>query len=139
MAPQKKRPTSVTLLTLGVLTIAIVNIIRFVLTLAQWEFLNEVLPISPLYLALSGFIWSLVWLPLAWGLWRGYKWAPRFTLLTTLAYTLYYWLNRLLLTTNYGGQNWPFISVFNIMLLTITYLILSRRNVKAFFGVLHER
>ena len=138
MPIKKFRPFSVTLLAFGVLTIAIVNSIRFVLTLAQWEFLNEILPISPLYLALSGFIWSLVWLSLVWGLWRGYKWAPHFTLLATLAYTLYYWLDRLLLTTNYGGQNWPFIIVFNIMLIIITYWILSRRKAKAFFGEIHE-
>ncbi len=138
MAAQNSRPFSVTLLTLGVLTIAIVNVIRFVLTIVQWEFLNDILPISPVYLVLSGFVWSLTLPPLAWGLWRGYPWAPRLTLLASLAYTLYYWLDRLLLTTNYGGQNWPFVIVFNIILLSSIYWILSRRKARAFFGEIYE-
>ena len=131
------RPFSVTLLALGVLTIATINLIRFALTLAQWQFLNEILLIPPLYLAISGLIWGLVWLPIAWGLWRGYGWVPRLTLLATLAYTLYYWLDRLLLSNN-AGSNWRFAIVFNIILITIIYWLLSRRKAKAFFGVKHE-
>lgn len=138
MVTENKRPFSVTLLTLGVLTIATVNIIRFLLTILQWEFLNDILPISPVYLAFSGLVWSLVLLPQAWGLWRGYSWAPRLTLITSLAYSLYYWLDRLLLTANYGGQNWPFVIVFNIILIVSIYWILSRRKASAFFGELHE-
>ena len=138
MVTENKRPFSVTLLTLGVLTIATVNIIRFLLTILQWEFLNDILPISPVYLAFSGLVWSLVLLPQAWGLWRGYSWAPRLGLITSLAYSLYYWLDRLLLTTNYGGQNWPFVIVFNIILLVSIYWILSRRKARAFFGEIYE-
>jgi hypothetical protein len=138
MVTNINRPFSVTLLTLGVLTIATVNLIRFILTIVQWEFLNDILPISPVYLALSGLVWSLVLPPLAWGLWQGYPWVPRLTLLTSLAYSLYYWLDRLLFTTNYGGQNWPFVIVFNIILLSSIYWILFRRKAKAFFGEIYE-
>ncbi len=138
MTKKSSRPCSVTLLTLGVLTIATINIIRFLFSLFQWEFLNEILPVSPAYLAVSGLVWSLVLLTQAWGLWRGYSWAPRLTLVTSLAYTLYYWLDRLYLTTNYGGQNWPFVLVFNIILLASIYWILSGRKTRAFFGELYE-
>lgn len=138
MAHKISRPFSVTLLVLGVLIIAIVNGIRFILAISQWEFLNDILPISPIYLVLSGLVWSLILLPLVWGLWRGYSWAPRLTMISSLAYTLYYWLDRLFLTTNYGGQNWPFVIVFNIILLISIYWILSRRKARAFFGELHE-
>lgn len=132
------RPFSVTLLIIGVLIIATVNSIRFILTIIQWEFLKDILPITPLYLALSGLFWSLVLLPQAWGLWRGYPWAPRSTLISSIAYTLYYWLDRLFLTTNFGGQNWPFVIVFNIILLISIYWILYRRKARAFFGELYE-
>jgi hypothetical protein len=138
MTEKSSRPFSVTLLTLGVLTIATINLIRFLLSLLQWEFLNDILPISPAYLAVSGLVWCLVLLTQTWGLWRGHTWAPRLTLVTSLTYTLYYWLDRIFLTANYGGQNWPFALVFNITLLASIYWILSRRKARAFFGELYE-
>lgn len=138
MAANHPRPFSVTLLTIGVLLIATVNFVRFVLSLAQWEFLNDILPISPHYLAVSGLIWSLILMPLTWGLWRGYEWTPQVTILAALAYTLYYWLDRLLISNSAGNQNWPFAIVFNITLVILIYWVLSRRKARAFFGELHE-
>lgn len=77
-------------------------------------------------------------MPLTWGLWRGYEWTPQVTILAALAYTLYYWLDRLLISNSAGNQNWPFAIVLNITLVILIYWVLSRRKARAFFGELHE-
>lgn len=119
------RPASVTLLALLVLSIAGINLIRFVKALAEWEFWAGALPISPLYLALSGLTWVLTCAPLAWGLWRGAGWASDFSLPAAGAFCLYYWLDRLFLRGGVGGND----IVFDI-LLTALFLIYVRWSLK---------
>jgi hypothetical protein len=133
------RPFSVTLLTLGVLSMAVINLLGFVQAILNWELYSDILPIPLTYLALSDLIWGLAGLPLVWGLWLGRVWAVRFTLLFVLVYTLYYWLNRLLLLANAGGSNWPFAVITNSILIIIIYWILNRPRARAFFGETNDR
>jgi uncharacterized membrane protein (DUF2068 family) len=127
------RPASVTLLALGVLIISGINLLRFVQAIRQWDFLSEMLSISPFYLAATGLFWGSLWLVAAWGLWRGRRWAPSLTIIASLAYTLYYWLDRLLLASDSPGINWPFTTALNAALLFLTAWILTRSKAKAFF------
>jgi hypothetical protein len=124
---------SVTLLILGVLMISGINLLRFVQAIRQWEFLRELLSISPFYLAATGLFWGSLGLVTAWGLWRGQRWAPSITILAALTYTLYSWLDRLLLSGDGPGINWPFASALNAALLFLTAWILTRSRAKAFF------
>jgi hypothetical protein len=117
-----------------VLTITAANLVRLVQAIQQWQFLTELLSVSPLYLAASGFIWTTAGLVLAWGLWRGRRWAPGLMRLFALAYSLYYWLDRLLLRTAGPGSNWPFTAVANLVLLIFIFRVLSRPRVKKYFG-----
>lgn len=126
------------MLACGVLTIAVINLIRFIQTINQWEFLSELLPIPPLYVAVSGLTWGLIGSPLAWGLWRGRRWAPTLTRLAALAYTLYFWSNRLWLSTNDSRTNWPFAAATNIVLFSIVLWVLSRRKAKT-HGEMYDR
>jgi hypothetical protein len=123
-----------------VLTVAVVYLIRFVLTIVNWDFLAELLPISPAYLAASGLVWGVALPPLAWGLWRGQGWAPRWTLIALLAFSLYYWCDRLLMP-GYPSRNinWLFSASLNLLLLAWSGWILSRPKARTFFGDLHER
>lgn len=132
------RPFRVTLLALGVLSIAVLNLFRLVQTIQEWSFLSGLLTIPPLYLALSGLGWGLVGLVLAGGLWLGRPWAPRLTRLASLAYCLYYWLDRLLLVNPaIWRTNLPFTAGATLILLIIVLWILSVRKVKAFFGEIY--
>jgi len=133
------RPFSVTLLAIAVLTIAGLNLLRFVETILQREFLSEFPTISLPYLILSGLVWAASGLICAWGLWRRQNWAPHFTLVFALAYSLYYWLERILLSASNSWTNAPFVIGANILLLLITGWVLTRPKAKAFFGVFHER
>lgn len=139
------RPTGVTLLALGVLSIAGLNLVRFILTITRWQFLNNLPGLSPLYLALSGLIWSLVGIPLFWSLWRGLSWAPRLLEAVMLTYAAYYWLDRIFLEDHIvsGTQgslgaflplNWPFTITITALIMVITVWILSRQRTKDFFG-----
>lgn len=138
-AGSKSRPFSVTLLILGVLIMAAINLLGFAQAILNWEFYSSILPIPIEYLALSGLIWGLAGLPLIWGLWFGRPWAIRYTLFFVLTYTLYYWLDRLLLTANAGGANWLFAVITNLLLILIIIWILFRPRAKAFFGETNDR
>ncbi|HEX7974228.1 MAG TPA: hypothetical protein VF498_07455 [Anaerolineales bacterium] len=132
------RPFRVTLLALGVLSIAALHLLRLGQAVQEWIFLSGLLPISPLYLALSGLAWGLVGLALASGLWLGKHWAPRLTRLAVPAYGLYYWLDRLLLVNPVVWRtNLPFTAAATLALLVVIFWILSGRKVKAFFGEIY--
>lgn len=139
MIPRPSRPFSVTLLALGVLTLAGINLLRFVVSLQQRRFLAEILPISPLYLTTTGLIWGLIGAILALGLWAGWRWSVLGTALVSLAYSLYYWFDRLFVVAEGVGRNWLFALAVNLVLLAVVYWCLMNRKAKAFFGVKYGR
>ena len=132
-----RRPFSVTLLALGVLSIAVINTIRFVQALQLWEFLYSLPGVSPPYLAITGAAWALVNFPLWWGLWTGQRWAPHATLIGLAAYVLYAWFDRIFVAntplTLDGSHAWPFRVGATLVILVLVIWILSRQKAKTFF------
>lgn len=140
MDKSSRRPTIVTLLALLVLTIGGINLIRVAQALLQWSFLEELLPISPAYFALTGIIWGLLGLVLVWGLWRGESWAPKLLRVTSLIYIIYIWVDRLLVRNpSSRSTNQLLVALLSVLLVIIIFLILSRKNVKAYFGDTYEQ
>ena len=135
----RRRPLSVTLLAIGVLIFAGTNLVRFVVSLQQREFLADLLTISPYFLTISGLVWFMVGAVLAWGIWFGKRWAARATLVGVLAYSIYYWVDRLLLAADKPGYNWLFSALANLLLMGIVYWALKNRKAKMFFGELNDR
>ena len=135
-----KRPRSVTWLALGVLSLSILQFLRFGMSVANWEFLAEqALSVSPLYLALTGLLWALPSLAVAWALWFGYHWAGRAAMWGTLAFSIYYWLDRLLLGRSEATEsNMPFAIGMNIILFAIIVWIVQRARRRNYFGELHD-
>lgn len=143
---KRKRPFSVTLLALAVLTFAGFHLVRLVQALSKWDFLTEWLPFSPAYLALTGLVWILILVPLSAGLWFGWRWAPRLMGLAASAYIAYFWLDRLIrtgyLSTNAGSfQLFPvrFWIVLTVGVGLILAWIFTRPATKQFFGEQHEQ
>ena len=95
-----RRPFSVTLLAYGVLSIAGLNLLRFLGAVSNWGYLTSLPGVSPLYQAISGLFWIGLSLPVAIFLWTGRPGTPRVTLFFSLLYALYSWLDRLLLAHN---------------------------------------
>jgi hypothetical protein len=126
-----------------VLSIGILNLIRFVQAIEQWSFLASLPAVSPLYPALSGLFWCLVGLGLFWGLWRGLSWSYRLTPFFAVLYSLYFWIDRLVVDHRISlappDAAWPFQAGTNIILLGLLVWILNRRGAKTYFGVIHER
>jgi hypothetical protein len=129
-----RRPFRVTILAVGVLSIAGFNLLRLIQTLRQWKFLVDLPGFSPVYVATTGFIWFVVGLPLFWGLWRGHAWAARFTPGFAAVYALYYWLDHLLVANRAVALvNWPCAAVLTILLMAFVLWVLTRRKSQDFF------
>jgi hypothetical protein len=145
-SPPFQRPGSVTILVSGVLIITVINLTRLVLSIRYWDFLTSQPGISPLYMALTGLIWTLAGSLLIWGLWRAKIWAPRLTEAVALTYALYYWLDHVFLVDHpVGGSegafrallpvNWRYAAGATIVCLAFTAWTLERRKVKTYFGL----
>lgn len=133
------RPFAVTVLAVLVLIMTSVNLIRFVEALVQWPFLTSLPRVLPAYLAGSGLFWSLLGLPLTWGLWRGHPIAPKAARIVVLAYILYYWLDRAFMeSAGANFVNWPFSAALTIVLLVSIFWVLARPNSKAYFGEFND-
>lgn len=133
------------MLALGVLIITVINLTRFILGLRYWSFLASQPGISPLYLAISGFVWAAAGCLLVWGLWRPRSWAPRLMEALALAYASYYWLDLLFLKDHPVASapgairavlptNWQFSAGVTVLSLVYITWTLGRSKVKAYFG-----
>jgi hypothetical protein len=143
MSAKSPRLVGVTLITLGVLTIACLNLLRLALSLREWGFLSTVESISPLYQALTGLIWSTTGFLLFWGLWRRKRWAPKAAGWWSLLYALYYCLDRFVLTawlkSGQPPSNLAFTLGLTLVILAFVFWNLSRPKIKTLFGETHER
>jgi hypothetical protein len=101
--------------------------------LNQWRFLAELLPTLPVYQGLSGIVWGAAGVPIAWGLWHGARWAARLMPSAAVIYTVYAWIDRLLLRRGLEEYALPFAIGTTVILLASIFLILSRPRVKSFF------
>ena len=122
------RPFSVTLLTLGVLTLAAAGLVRMQQAISLWDFLVS-LNISPVYLFITGLFFGVAGLPIAWGLWRGLAWTPRLCTGYVLAVVTYYWLDRLFLTqTQSESVNTPFAIVVTMLVMGFMFWVFRRKK-----------
>lgn len=134
------RPFLVTLVAILVLTITGIHLVRLIQTLSWWDFLSNLPRVSPVYLALSGLLWTLAGFPIFIGLWLGWPGLPKATRLLALAYALYVWLDRLFMANRENIMvNWPFAAGMTTLLLLIVFWTFSRPPVKAYFGELNEQ
>jgi hypothetical protein len=129
------RPFRVTLLAMGVLTIASLSLLRLVEAVRQWTFLNSLTGVSPVYQALTGLIWASVGLPLVWGLWRAHARAAKFTPGYLLVFALYYWLDRIWVANHaITLTNWPVTAALTVIGLAYTFWALRTRASKDYFS-----
>ncbi|GAB4581252.1 MAG: hypothetical protein Fur0022_39990 [Anaerolineales bacterium] len=128
-----RRPFSVTLLAIGVLTLAMVGLVRAGQAVHLWDFLNA-LEVSPGYLAVSGLFAGLAGLPAVWGLWHGLRWSSRYTLIYISAVLVFFWVDRLLMTQAQSVLvNTPFALGITFLIAFFTAWVLSRKPARAFF------
>jgi hypothetical protein len=132
-----KRPLRVTLLAVYVFLAACWNGLRLGSAIFYWKTLAEY-GAHPLYIAISGGVWSIAGLLLAWGLWWGKAWAWIAALGCAAGYGCWYWLDRLILQKPHA--NWPFtLGASVIFLLFILFILFSRRPRQFLQSDAHER
>ena len=130
-----KRPLGVTLLTWMVLIIASLNWLQMLEVVRLWDFLQDISQDLPvLYLAITGLIWGLIGACLVWGLFLGRSWALKLMKITAPFYAIFYWIDRLWIA-NFSaiGNRWPFALGLTIVLIALTFWILSRSKTRNFF------
>jgi hypothetical protein len=135
-----KRPWAVTFLALTVLTLAGMFLISAWDAASLWlNPLHALVRISPAYLVGRGLVWGGVGVIAFIGLWRGLRWAPRLVRWGTVAFVLFYWLERLLLVQvdAWGANGW-FSAGMSILAIFLVWWILSLKPSRAFFGEKRE-
>jgi uncharacterized membrane protein (DUF2068 family) len=77
--------------------------------------------------------------PLVFGLWFGLSWAPRYSMVASVAYSIFYWFEYFLLVQPQNtATNYVFMIVLNITAVIWIFWIFSRAQVKSYFGVKDE-
>ena len=138
--PVPRRPRRLTLLALGLLVLACLNLTRAVLAVRDWDFLNQWAEVSPLYLMISGLIWTIAGMRGWSGLWWLKRWGAGFTRGLALVFSLYTWLERLFLLDRPAKAlvfqpilpaNWIFLAGLNILVLTWVFWATSQTKREA--------
>jgi hypothetical protein len=144
---QPRRPCRVTLLALGVLVLACLNLTRAILAVRDWDFLTQRAEVSPLYLLISGVIWTIAGMRVWFGLWWIKRWSAGFTRGLALVFSLYTWLERLFLFDRPAKAlvfqpilpaNWIFLAGLNILLLTWVFWSTDKSKERLASEVPHE-
>jgi len=115
-----------------VLTLAGYFLTRFALGLDQPDIS---LSIPLWYLPLTGAVWGAGGVAAAYGLFRGTSWAPAFVRWGIAAFTVWYWIDRIVFSRSaYLDLSWPAALIFTLLLVGGLYWLLSRRPARSFFG-----
>jgi hypothetical protein len=121
-----KRPLTVTILALLVLSFTVFNTVRFGAAIAQWNTLISlgVIP-NPVYIALTGLFWAICGLGLFISLWTGRPLARKAGMGLIPLYAVYYWLDRLVFQGSVARENGIFAIIFTFLVVFYTYIALS--------------
>jgi len=134
---KRNRPVGVNILAVLTLCTALWNSLRLGEAIFFWKTLAEY-GAHPLYIAMSGGVWFIAGLLLAWGLWRGKAWAWLAAIGGAAGYGCWYWFDRLVLQKPHA--NWPFVLGASVIFLLFILIILFSHNTRRFFQRdAHER
>ena len=139
MFPYRKmsrRPFSVTLLALLVLSFSVLNIYGFFWALRQRDFLQALpLAVPVWYLALRTSFWGTVGVAIFWGLWRGQTWVWLGAQIGSAGFVLHYWLDALFLEPS-PGLAWrsPFEWIATLVGLACAFYVLYSPRGRIFFS-----
>jgi hypothetical protein len=111
-----------------------------IIALSDWDFLLSLLTFSPIYLVVTGLFWSLTGFIAFYYLWRGTRFSAWLTFGYLLSFTIYFWLDRLVMP-GFQGRNvdWPFTAIINGILLIWSVWVVTRPSAKRFFEGSNEQ
>jgi hypothetical protein len=112
-----------------VLIITAWNIIRLITSITWHGILETYAPRpGPVYIGVTGALWTLAGLCILWGFVRGAKWTRMVLILASLGYAIWDWADKLFIQAQLRA-NWPFDLLTTIILLGfISAIILDPHN-----------
>ena len=130
------RPTSVTILALTVLFLSLFNLLGAASGFQRYAFLSQLSLDVPLAYRLSSrAVWSLIFGPLAVGLWRLKAWGRVGTLAAFTLYAAQSWVDRLVFSrTDYARVTEPFSLALTVIGLALVWGILLWPKVRRSFS-----
>jgi hypothetical protein len=111
------------------------QILRVWVSVANWDFLSSLpLRISPLFFIISGLVWAAAGALVAAGLWTRRPWARSATLVASLAYAAFHWIDRIWLQAR-GPQagNMVFEAVLSVVMVTFIAGMLAPVSMRNYF------
>jgi hypothetical protein len=131
-----RRPRSVTLVALAMAGLAAVNLLGVITGVQRYTVLRDLpLSVPPAYLVLSSAVWTVLFGPLAVGLWRCKHWARRGTPLVLALYLVVVWVERLVLgRSDFVRATVPYYLTLHLISLAFVSVTLMRRRVRQAFS-----
>ncbi|MCJ7696266.1 MAG: hypothetical protein MUO40_12705 [Anaerolineaceae bacterium] len=138
MNPLNSKPFIFRIARLIVLGMLIMAIMRFwsALTYRSIYSLTQLPELLRFYLIGSGLMWSMVFLPTAWGLWARKPWAIKATWAATIFFLLSYWAERIFLWENVQNtRTWLFYYGLSILWVIINLITFRLNATKRFLNL----
>ncbi|MBN1429598.1 MAG: hypothetical protein JXB07_14605 [Anaerolineae bacterium] len=139
MNPKDKRPPFVTLLAALVFILSVAGFAGLLVGLARRPVLSNLDLVVPLWLllAFSG-IWGIIWLGIAWGLWRLSSWTRRAAIICFIIYQIVnIGQQGLLARGDYERSQLPFVIGVAVLLSALVTFGLTRPRIRQAFEA-HE-
>jgi hypothetical protein len=135
-----KRPLFVTLLAVVVFSLSAANLASLVVGLARWQTLDDLGLSLPLWLIMvSGGAWGLIWLAIAWGLWKLLPWARWTTIVCLIVYqVMVIGQQGLFAQGDYERSRLPFAMGISILSTALVIIGLTRPGVRQAFEEGHK-
>jgi len=127
---KRVRPIGISILAMCLLWFAVWSGLRLIAAFFFWKTLEEY-NAYPLYISVSGGVWFITGLLLAWGIWRGKAWGWVAAIGIVVGYSFWYWFDRLVLQRPHA--NWLFTPIANIVILFFFLYILFSRKTRCYF------
>ena len=90
----RSRPKTITLISFMFFLFSLFNMLKLSQAIFQWKTLISFqISISPLYLVVTGLVWSVFGLFVSWSLWTRKSWGRKSTLVIVMFYTIIFWVD----------------------------------------------
>jgi hypothetical protein len=131
-----KKPLPISLLSIFFLFLSLFYLLKSFQAGMQWNTLESLtMSVSPLYLLLDGFLRGCSAGILSWSLWTGKSWARIAGKIISLALVAATWIDLIFIAEPIRvSTRWPFNLVLTLIGLPGLWLILSRKEVRAYFS-----
>jgi hypothetical protein len=116
------------------LILVVFNTIRFMTALFKWDLLLSLMPSpGPLYITISGALWTLGWLGVYLGVFFAKRWSGAAFLVLAFLYASYYWLDRLIFQPHIERSNALFSFSISLLFFVSAIIILALPKSREYF------